>query len=79
MQDQAQRCVKHCIEIGSCSAVHSVAGGGAPHGGYILYSVWQEAAGFRLSVVIRSEPESCVGSWLGGFEWAIFVGVDAFA
>ena len=20
-----------------------------------------------------------VGSWLGGFEWAIFVGVDAFA
>ena len=23
--------------------------------------------------------ECYVGSWLGGFEWAIFVGVDAFA
>ena len=35
-QDQAQLCVKHCIEFGSCSAVHWVASGGVPDGGYIL-------------------------------------------
>ena len=29
--------------------------------------------------VIRMEVNWYVGSWLGGFEWAIFVGVDAFA
>ena len=27
--------------------------------------------------MIRKEPKLYVGSWLGGFEWAIFVGVDA--
>ena len=32
-----------------------------------------------LGVVIRNEVKWYVGSWLGGFEWAIFVGVDAFA
>ena len=35
--------------------------------------------GFRLWVVIRKEVESFVGSWLGAFERAIFVGVDGFA
>ena len=29
--------------------------------------------------MIRKEPKWYVGSWLGGFEWPIFVGVDAFA
>ena len=24
-------------------------------------------------------PDGFVGSWLGGFEWAKFVGVDGFA
>ena len=35
--------------------------------------------GFRLWVVIRKEVKWYVGSWLVGFEWAIFVGVDASA
>ena len=39
----------------------------------------QEAAGFSVSVVIRKEVKWYVVSWLGGFEWAIIVGMDAFA
>ena len=35
--------------------------------------------GFTLGVVIRKEAKWYVGSWLGGFEWPIFVGADAFA
>ena len=34
---------------------------------------------FSMGSVIRKEVKRHVGSWLGGFEWAIFVGVDAFA
>ena len=34
---------------------------------------------FRLWVVNRKEVKWYVGSWLGGFECPIFVGVDAFA
>ena len=41
--------------------------------------MWQEAVGFRVWAVIRKESKWYVGSWLGGFDWAIFVGVDAFA
>ena len=41
--------------------------------------MWQEAVGFVVWVVIRKEVKRYVGSWLGGFEWRIFVGVDAFA
>ena len=29
--------------------------------------------------MIRKEAEWYVGSWLGGFEWRIFVGVDGFS
>ena len=35
--------------------------------------------GFFIWVVIRKEPKWYIGIWLGGFEWRIFVGVDAFA
>ena len=29
--------------------------------------------------MIRKEAKWYVGSWSGGFDWPIFVGVDAFA
>ena len=29
--------------------------------------------------MFRKELRWYVGSWVGGFEWPIFVGVDAFA
>ena len=35
--------------------------------------------GVWVWAVIRKEVKWSVGSWLGGFEWAIFVGVDAGA
>ena len=37
------------------------------------------SGGFLSMVVIRKEAKRYVGSVLGGFEWPIFVGVDAFA
>ena len=33
---------------------------------------------FWVWVVIRKEPKWYLGSWLGGFEWPIFVDVDGF-
>ena len=59
--------------------MHCAGDGGKLNGGNIVYRVWQEAAGFRLGFVIRKDQQLYVGSWLGGFEWAIFGGVDAFA
>ena len=35
--------------------------------------------GFRVWVVIRRESKCYVRSWIAGFEWRIFVGVDGFA
>ena len=35
--------------------------------------------GVLVWAVIRKEAKWNVGSWLGGFEWRIFVGVDGFA
>ena len=35
--------------------------------------------GFCVWVLFRKELKWYVGSWLGGFEWSIFVGVDGFA
>ena len=34
---------------------------------------------FAYGVEFSKEPKWYVGSWLGGFDWPIFVGVDAFA
>ena len=79
MQDQAYLRVKDCIGFGSWSAAHCVAGGGKPNGCIIVYIVWQEAVSFCVWVVIRKEVKWYDGSWLGGFEWVLFVGVDAFA
>ena len=53
--------------------------GGKLNGGNMVQRVWQEAAGLGVWVVIRKKVKCYVGSWLGGFEWPIFVGVDALA
>ena len=41
---------------------------------------WVKRSGrIRLGVVFRKEPKRYVGSWVEGFGWLIFVGVDGFA
>ncbi|CDI82949.1 hypothetical protein EAH_00068000 [Eimeria acervulina] len=48
--------------------------GEAEWGGYLVVRLRKRCAG----VGGRKEAKRYVGSWLGGFEWPIFVGVDAF-
>ena len=51
---------------------------GKLNGGNIVYGVWRDAPDSRKWVLFRNEAKLYVGSWLGGFERPIFVGVNAF-
>ena len=58
-----------CIEWGD---------GGKLNGGNVVKRVCDEG-GVLNTGCDKERAEWYVGSWLGGFEWALFVGVDACA